>query len=245
MGNALSALEQMYLPKAKWGMDQIRDLMGQVMIVTGGATGVGKETVMALLTHNAKVYIATRNEQKANAAIEQLKESTGKEASFLHLDLADLASVKKSTQEFLSDLPSLPQVTTFSPNLDLLPVSFAATESGKHGKARVVTTSSSAVYLVNELKYETFREQKERRAMATYDMYNLSKFDRILYPAPHGAPTQLWGGTAPETADYDGKFLIPWARLGKANPATEDPKPGENLWNWLEEQVKTEIIPVA
>ena len=54
-----------------------------------------------LLVHNAKVYIATRNEEKAKSAITELKEQTGKEAIFLKLDLADLKSVKSSAEEFI------------------------------------------------------------------------------------------------------------------------------------------------
>jgi retinol dehydrogenase-12 len=54
-----------------------------------------------LLAHNAKVYIAVRNEEKAKSAIAELKEQTGKEAFFLKLDLADLESVKSSAEEFI------------------------------------------------------------------------------------------------------------------------------------------------
>ena len=54
----------------------------------------------ALLNHNAKVYIAARNPGKANEAIKDLKEKTGKEALFLQLDLADLKSVKMAAENF-------------------------------------------------------------------------------------------------------------------------------------------------
>jgi len=54
------------------------------------------------LSHNAKVYLAARSAQNANAAIADLKDETGKEAIFLPLDLADIPAVRKSAQEFLS-----------------------------------------------------------------------------------------------------------------------------------------------
>jgi retinol dehydrogenase-12 len=56
----------------------------------------------ALLAHNAKVYIAARSRPKAEEAIKDLKTQTGKEALFLKLDLADLKSVKKAAEDFLS-----------------------------------------------------------------------------------------------------------------------------------------------
>ncbi|KAG8849193.1 hypothetical protein FRB96_000900 [Tulasnella sp. 330] len=59
----------------------------------------------------------------------------------------------------------------------------------------------------------------------------------MLYPAPYGALTQLWAGTTPETRDLNGKWLVPWARLGHIG-GSSDPKIGEKLWDWIEEQRK-------
>ena len=60
-----------------------------------------------LLQRNAKVYIASRNKEKADKAIASLKEATGNEPLFIELDLADLSSVKKAAEEFLSKEPEL------------------------------------------------------------------------------------------------------------------------------------------
>ena len=54
-----------------------------------------------LISHNAKVYLAARDEKKAHAAIEEIKSTTGKEAIFLKLDLASLSSVKQAADQFL------------------------------------------------------------------------------------------------------------------------------------------------
>lgn len=58
--------------------------------------------MQALLNHNAKVYIASRSKTKAEAAIEELKTATGREAIFLQLDLADLAAIRRAADEFLT-----------------------------------------------------------------------------------------------------------------------------------------------
>ena len=55
----------------------------------------------SLLAHNAKVYIGARSQAKAEEAISELRELTGKEALFLRLDLGDLKAVKTAAEEFL------------------------------------------------------------------------------------------------------------------------------------------------
>lgn len=77
----------------------------QVYIVTGANTGVGKELAQILYAKHAKVYVAARSEEKAKAAIESIKASSpdSKGAlALLHLDLADLTTIKKSATDFLS-----------------------------------------------------------------------------------------------------------------------------------------------
>jgi len=77
----------------------------QVYIVTGSNTGIGKEVAQILYTKHARVYVAARSERKGRATIEAIKQavpnSTGT-LEFLHLDLADLTTIKPSAEEFLS-----------------------------------------------------------------------------------------------------------------------------------------------
>ncbi|KAJ3477594.1 hypothetical protein NLI96_g10356 [Meripilus lineatus] len=60
----------------------------------------------------------------------------------------------------------------------------------------------------------------------------------VLYPASNGALTQLWAGTMPETIEYNGQFLIPWARVGRCREEGYDPALGEKLWDYLMEEIK-------
>ncbi|KAJ6624308.1 hypothetical protein B0H10DRAFT_2162199 [Mycena sp. CBHHK59/15] len=67
--------------------------------------------------------------------------------------------------------------------------------------------------------------------------YQAAMVDFILHEPHFGSLTLLWG-TSPETKDYNGQFLIPWARLGQAKPGADDDKLGVELWAWLEDQIK-------
>ncbi|KAJ7235373.1 NAD-P-binding protein [Mycena rebaudengoi] len=80
----------------------IPDLSGKIILVTGGNSGIGYETVKQLLVKNAKVYLAARSAEKAAKAINSLEEETKKRAIFIPLDLADLHSVRRAAEAFLA-----------------------------------------------------------------------------------------------------------------------------------------------
>ena len=76
-----------------------KDLTGQTAIVTGGATGIGIETVKALAGAGAQVTIAVRKRDLGEAAAREVNAAVGAErASVGMLDLADLASVAAFTR---------------------------------------------------------------------------------------------------------------------------------------------------
>jgi len=76
-------------------------LSGRVCIVTGANTGIGKVTAAALASQGARVFVACRNEEKANLAIADIERESGASLEFLRLDLADLTSVQNSAEKFL------------------------------------------------------------------------------------------------------------------------------------------------
>ena len=63
--------------------------------------------------------------------------------------------------------------------------------------------------------------------------------DKIYMFKPYyGMLTPLFAAASPDAKDLNGAFLLPWARVGPAGRGMDDAKLGEELWNWLEEQVK-------
>lgn len=78
---------------------------GRVHIVTGGYAGVGQELSRILYAANAVVYIAGRSQEKADRAINAIKQavpdSKGR-LEFMKVDLADLPSIKPAVDAFVA-----------------------------------------------------------------------------------------------------------------------------------------------
>jgi NAD(P)-dependent dehydrogenase (short-subunit alcohol dehydrogenase family) len=85
----------------RWTSADIGDLSGRTFVVTGGNSGLGYETARALAGKRARVVIACRDAGRARAAVTSLRaESSDADVSFLELDLASLASVRKFADAF-------------------------------------------------------------------------------------------------------------------------------------------------
>jgi NAD(P)-dependent dehydrogenase (short-subunit alcohol dehydrogenase family) len=79
------------------------DLKGIDAIVTGGASGIGVETVRALAIAGARVVIATRDHTKGESVAAMLRKETGNDQiEFQPLDLASVPSVRDFVSRFLA-----------------------------------------------------------------------------------------------------------------------------------------------
>jgi NAD(P)-dependent dehydrogenase (short-subunit alcohol dehydrogenase family) len=77
------------------------DLAGTRALVTGAATGLGRETARALAAHGAAVTLAGRDDPRLRGVARELIEATGNPAlDTLELDLASLDSVRAAAQQF-------------------------------------------------------------------------------------------------------------------------------------------------
>jgi NAD(P)-dependent dehydrogenase (short-subunit alcohol dehydrogenase family) len=83
----------------------IPDLSSKVIVVTGGNSGVGKESILQLSKHKpAKLYMTARSKAKYDAAILDIKRSNpDANITFLELDLASFASVKMAASTLLAE----------------------------------------------------------------------------------------------------------------------------------------------
>ncbi|HEX9504411.1 MAG TPA: SDR family oxidoreductase, partial [Acidimicrobiia bacterium] len=77
------------------------ELAGKMVLITGGNTGIGKETAIALAGMGAQVVFTARNPQKGSDALVEIRKRSGSaNVEVMALDLASLASVREFATAF-------------------------------------------------------------------------------------------------------------------------------------------------
>ncbi|THU95928.1 NAD(P)-binding protein [Dendrothele bispora CBS 962.96] len=207
LSDICSFFEQaLFIPKPTWSIDKMPDMTGKVVIVTGGSTGIGKET--ALLEKNATVYLAARDERRSLAVLEEYALLPGR-GIFIDLNLACLYSVKAAAQEFLRFetelhvlvnnagimMPPKDQFSCqgydlqFATNMlghfyltKLLLPTLLSTAHQHQGKVRVITVGSCAHYIMKyKFDLKSFTNTSVRNKQSPLDLYCQSKFSNILF----------------------------------------------------------------
>ncbi|XP_039638205.1 dehydrogenase/reductase SDR family member 13-like isoform X3 [Perca fluviatilis] len=83
-------------------------LNGKTAIVTGSNTGIGKAVALDLAKRGARVILACRNKDKAEAAAFDIRRESGNnQVVFMQLDLASFKSVRSFAETFLKTEPRL------------------------------------------------------------------------------------------------------------------------------------------
>ncbi|KAJ3149140.1 Short-chain dehydrogenase/reductase 2b, partial [Irineochytrium annulatum] len=81
--------------------DQLPDLSGKVVIVTGASAGLGKESTIVLAGKGAQVIMACRSLSKAEGAVADIKKVVpNAKLEVMEMDLSSLASVKAFADKF-------------------------------------------------------------------------------------------------------------------------------------------------
>lgn len=173
---------------------------GKVCIVTGGNTGIGKETARGLAQRGAKVVLACRDTGKAEAARDDIARSTGrKDVEVIALDLGSKASIRAfgerfraaherldvlvnnagvwrssrgTTEDGIEATFGVNHVGTWLLTQDLLPL------LKKSAPSRIVVLSSKLHYR-GRMDWEDL--QFERRKYSTAAAYSQSKLANVLF----------------------------------------------------------------
>ncbi len=87
--------------ETNWTANDIPDLTGKIIIVTGANSGIGYEAAKELARKGALIILACRNIPSAETAQMHIQsELTNARVEVMHLDLANLTSVRKFAEAF-------------------------------------------------------------------------------------------------------------------------------------------------
>ena len=83
-------------------------MVGKTVIVTGGNSGIGKATAVALARAGARVVITARDQARGDRAVEDIRRASGSDrVELVVFDLGDLASVRAGAAEILERCPRI------------------------------------------------------------------------------------------------------------------------------------------
>ena len=111
-----------------WTTDDIPDLTGKVIIVTGSNSGLGFEEAKEFARKGAQTILACRSMDKAKAALAQMLAAVpNAPAEIMHLDLASQESVHQFVSEFKKKYAKLDVLVN---NAGIMMVPYSTTEDG-------------------------------------------------------------------------------------------------------------------
>ena len=114
--------------KLKGGVcENKHDMSDKIIIITGSSSGIGKESALDLLNHNAKVIFACRSEERTMKIINNLPENIRKNAIFMKLDVSNLTSIYNFVQEIKNKFQ---KIDILMNNAGCMPLKFDWTEDG-------------------------------------------------------------------------------------------------------------------
>jgi NAD(P)-dependent dehydrogenase (short-subunit alcohol dehydrogenase family) len=114
--------------KNEWTSENIPDLTGKTIIVTGANCGIGYEAAKEFARRGAQTILACRNLNKAKAALDQIQaEIPDAQAEVMQLDLSSLASVHRFASVFKAKYDRLDVLVN---NAGIMWVPYGKTEDG-------------------------------------------------------------------------------------------------------------------
>lgn len=196
---------ELFTPK-----NDIPDLAGKIILVTGGNSGLGRETILQLCMHNPKkIFLAARSEEKSQQAIKEIKAlvSNPPILSFLQLDLSSMESIKLAAKAFREQSDQLhilinnagimatPEGLTkdgyeiqFGTNhlgvalfTQLLLPTLKSTATEPNTDVRVVFLSSSLEKNAPKTSYKVSDFKTSMPDISTWARYGISKLSNIHY----------------------------------------------------------------
>lgn len=180
------------MSKEKWTADNIPDLTGKTIIVTGGSSGLGYESVKVLANKGAKVVIASRTmAHMENARNLILAENPSAKIKVMELDLGKLDSIRKFASLFKEEFN---QLDILMNNAGIMTVPY---EDIKSGKASQMSTNHFGHFALTGFLLDIIKATHNSRVVSTSSLaYKQGKMDfgNLLFESKNGySPMKAYG----------------------------------------------------
>lgn len=162
-----------------WTIENIPDLSGKTVIVTGGNSGLGFEAVKALALKGAQVIMACRSVSKGEEAKKQIAKFIPKaDVTVMELDLTDMNSIKSFVAKFKQNHTKLDVLLN---NAGIMMVPYGLTKNGFENQ---VGTNHLGHFALTGLLLDLLKTTPKSRVVNVSSMAHKSgimDFDNILY----------------------------------------------------------------
>jgi dehydrogenase/reductase SDR family protein 13 len=177
------------------------DLEGRTFFVTGVNSGLGRVTVQELAARGGSVILASRSEERTRPVLEEIRSKRrDADVRFVHIDLADLGSVRRAAEAFLASgrpLDVLVNNAGLAGSRGLTKDGFEITIGTNHvgpflltelllpalraaPQGRIVNVSSRAHFTVKQMDW-TLLERRTTPARSRFREYAYSKLMNVLH----------------------------------------------------------------
>lgn len=180
---------------------QIPDLKGKTYVITGSNTGIGYVTAREIARKGGKVYMACRNKEKAESAIQNIKKEVPEcQLEFLELDLASMKSAAQAADTLKGNNVKIDclinnagiMACPFKLTVDGLESQFGTNHMGHfvftmllldqmQGEKRIVNLSSLAHSMSYKWGLCTLEQLREEKDYSVWGAYGHSKLCNVLF----------------------------------------------------------------
>lgn len=180
------------MSKEKWTTSDMPDLKGKTIIVTGGNSGLGFESVKAFAQKGADVVLASRSaENGENAKSEILKENPAGTIEVELLDMADLDSIKKFSKRIHQKHSKIDVLLN---NAGIMTTPYFKTKDGFEGQ---VGTNHLGHFALTGLLLDLIQKTPNSRVVNVSSMAHkqgIMDFDNFLFEDGKGySPIKAYG----------------------------------------------------
>jgi len=162
-----------------WNLSDVKTLADKTIIVTGGNSGLGYESVKMFASKDAEIIMASRSIERGNQAVEEIKKDfPNANITVMELDLADRESIAKFSDSFLKKYKKLNILLN---NAGIMTVPYGVTKDGLEQQTGV---NHFGHFLLTSLLFDVIKNTPSSRIVNVSSIAHRGgtmNFDNLLY----------------------------------------------------------------